>query len=206
MGKSKNPYAKNTMGVGYLGEGIYKTRENNKKTKYYTSWNRMINRCYNPKFHEKYPTYKDCIVDDEWLCFQNYAKWYEENYYEIEGEVMCLDKDILVKGNKIYSPETCIFVPNRINILFTKSNKSRGDLPIGVDELPSGRFRSHCSILNGNKKELHTIGTYDTIQEAFMHYKKFKENYIKQIADEYKDRIPKKLYDALYNYNVEITD
>lgn len=206
MGKTKNPYAKNTLGVGYLGEGDYKTRENNKKTKYYTSWYNMLNRCYNPKFHEAYPSYKDCFVDEEWLCFQNYAEWYINNYYEIDGEIICLDKDILFKDNKIYSPDTCIFAPNRINALFTKSDKARGDLPIGIDELPSGRFRAHCSILNGNKKELHTIGTYDTIQEAFLYYKNFKENYIKQVAEEYKNKIPKKLYDALYDYTVEITD
>ena len=87
----------------------------------------MLRRCYDEKLHKKYPTYIDCKVCEEWLNFQNFAKWYYNNYYEIENEKICLDKDILHKGNKIYSPDNCVFVPNNINVLFVKSDKSRGD-------------------------------------------------------------------------------
>ena len=73
------------------------------------------------------------------------AEWIENNYYEVSGEKMCLDKDILCKGNKIYSRETCIFVPSRINTLFIKCNKSRGKDPIGATELPSGNYRVFCN-------------------------------------------------------------
>ena len=94
----------------------------------------MLTRCYSDKYKKKKPTYEDCKVYEELLNFQNFAKWDSENYYEIEGETMCLDKDILVKHNKIYSPETCVYVPNTINVLFTKSDKIRGNTPIGVNE------------------------------------------------------------------------
>ena len=128
-GEIKCPYETRYFNVGYLGEGEYKF---NKSNDVFIAWNSMIRRCYNNVYQKNYPTYGSCEVCEGWHNFQNFAKWYEENYYEIDGEKMNLDKDILVKHNKIYSPETCIFVPQRINELFTKSNKSRGEYPIGV--------------------------------------------------------------------------
>ena len=125
-GKIKCPYERRYHGVGYLGEGKYKANENGKDTSIHQTWHGMLRRCYSEKYHEKYPTYKDCEVSEEFHNFQNFARWYNDNYYEIEGETMCLDKDILVKHNKIYSPETCIFVPQSINLLFIKNDKSRG--------------------------------------------------------------------------------
>ena len=120
---------------------------------------------------------------------------------------MHLDKDILVKHNKIYSPDTCIFVPERINELFVKNNKKRGEYPIGVN--PHGnKFRVKCWLIDpktGKSKYKH-LGLYDTQEKAFQVYKYYKERNIKEIADYYKEYIPEKLYDALYNYEVEITD
>ena len=201
-GEIKCPYEPRTYGVGYLGEGRYKISKNNI---WYKIWHGMLMRCYDPKFHEKEPAYKGCTVENYWLNFQYMCKWLEENYYEIPGEKMCLDKDILVKGNKIYSPYTCIFVPERINTLFCKSKKSRGDLPIGVRWNKSkGKFEANISVDN---KQTY-LGSFNTIEEAFQCYKTFKENYIKQVADDYYSQglIPKKLYDAMYRYEVEITD
>ncbi|OMH22071.1 hypothetical protein AC231_05460 [Clostridium pasteurianum] len=172
--------------------------------KAYHTWYNMLTRCYNEKWQEKYPTYKGCIVCEEWHNYQVFSKWFYKNYYEIEGHRMDLDKDILIKGNKIYSPETSIFVPHCINALFIKKDANRGQLPIGVNVAPSGKYYSLCSNIH-NKKPIR-IGLYDNIEEAFYAYKHYKENLIKQIADEYKDEIPKRLYDALYKYEVEITD
>lgn len=165
----------------------------------------MIQRCYSKKFQAKHPAYIGCSVCDEWKNYQNFAEWCISNYYEIQNEKMQLDKDILIKGNKIYSPDTCVFVPQRINKLFIKSNKSRGEHPIGVSyDKNRNKFTSQCS-----KQYLNNIGylgSFETELEAFNVYKEFKENYIKQVADEYKDKIPKKLYYAMYNWKVEITD
>lgn len=194
---------------GYIGEGKYKTKENGKYTKCYATWSNMLTRCYNPKFHEKEPSYKGCIVCEEWLNFQNFSEWFDDNFYEIEGERMHLDKDILVKGNKIYSVDTCIFVPHNINSLFVKCDKSRRELPIGVHyNKRDKKFVSQCNIYDykENKNKRKNLGYYDTPQQAFEVYKEFKENHIKEVADEYKDKIPKKLYDAMCNYEVYITD
>ena len=197
-------------GHGYFGEGKYKSRdENGNKTKCYDTWRHMLTRCYNKKYKEKHPTYNDTTICEEWLCFQNFAEWYEDNYYEIEGERMHLDKDILFKNNKIYSPETCVFVPQRINELFIKTNKLRGNLPIGVSYLKNiNKFQAICKTFTkrGCASYSNYLGFFKTPLEAFNVYKQFKEKYIKQVADEYKNKIPQKLYEAMYRYEVEITD
>ena len=200
-GEVKNPYDKNIYNVGYLGVGKYSHKTH---SKIYDVWNKMLKRCYDVCSISKYPTYKDCYVCDEWLCFQNFAKWYEENYYGIKDEKMCLDKDILVKGNKIYSPETCIFVPNRINLLFLKRQNKRGDLPIGCTSKSKNRIHVTCNCNSGSEHIKYF--NLDEPFRAFTCYKNFKENYIKEVADEYKGLIPEKLYNAMYNYKIEIND
>lgn len=182
----------------YLGNTTSKIDKKNKKS--YDVWNSMIQRCYLIAYQKHQPTYIGCSVCDEWLCFENFEKWFEENYYEIPNEKVCLDKDILVKGNKIYSPNTCIFVPQNINSLFTKCNVNRGKCPIGV-QLTKIKSKPYRAEMRG-----HYIGYFETVEEAFQAYKKTKEQHIKEIANEYKDKIPQKLYNALCSYEVEITD
>ena len=135
-GNIKCPYKPRYYGVGYLGEGKYKTRENGKLKREFKIWHNMLKRCYDSEFQERNPTYKGCTAENDWFNFQNMAEWIENNYYEVPGERMHLDKDILCKGNKVYSRETCIFVPERINTLFVKKDNARGNDPIGVYQLP----------------------------------------------------------------------
>ena len=207
-GQLKCPYEPRIYGVGYIGEGKHDTRENGKMTKCYKVWQSMLQRCYDIKYKNKKNTYKDVIVCKEWLCFQNFAEWYEENYYEVEDEIMALDKDILIKGNKIYSPQTCVFVPNRINSLFTKADINRGEYPIGINYREKcDKLYVSCNDCNGKKKHLGVFKP-NQVEEAFQCYKQYKEKIIKQVADDYYSQglIPKKLYDAMYRYKVEITD
>lgn len=205
-GNIKNPYYPSVLNKGYFGQGKYKSRgEDGKQTKAYIKWKGMLERCYDEKRHKNHPTYADCYVCKEWLNFQNFAEWFYKHYYECNGEKMCLDKDILIKGNKVYSPETCIFVPNNINVLFTKREKDRGKYPIGIRYCErDNALIVGCSV-NGKMKHLGYFKSNE-IEKAFNCYKEFKEKYIKQIADEYKDLIPKELYEALYKYEVEIND
>ena len=206
-GEIKCPYEPRTYGVGYLGEGKYKMSENGKKTDEYEIYHSMLQRCYDPKYQEKHPSYKGCEVENYLLNFQHMGEWIEENYYEVPGEKMCLDKDILYKGNKIYSRDTCIFVPERINKLFTKSDRSRGKNPIGVDQLPSGNYIARCN--NGYGEQIY-LGSYSSKEEAFQVYKKHKEKVIKETIDSYEGKIPEPFYSRLkvtmYNYKVEIDD
>ena len=198
-GHIKCPFEPRYCNIGYLGEGKYKVMKNKEKTKEYITWSSMLNRCYS----NKYSAYENCYVCDNWLNFQNFSQWYEDNYYEINGEIMTLDKDILYKGNTCYSPDTCVFVPQKINTLFVKSNRIRGKLPIGVTTTNNNKFISRCK--NGKNEKIY-LGTYDTPEEAFYAYKSYKEKTIKQLADEYKNYIPCNLYIAMYNYEVDIND
>lgn len=205
IGNIKCPYERRYYVMGYLGEGKYKVSKNGKHSRIYTTWHSILVRCYSEEYHNRQSTYVNCKASEEFLNFQNFGNWDEDNYYEIEGEKMCLDKDILVKGNKIYSPETCIFVPERINLLFTRLTNRKGKLPLGVKLTTYGKYRAVYSDNRLERKDIN-LGVYSTPEEAFEVYKEFKEKYIKEVADEYKDKIPQKLYDAMYNYEVEITD
>ena len=206
-GTIKCPYEPRYYGKGYLGEGEYKVRENGKLKKEYLIWYSMLKRCYDPKYQERNSTYKGCAVEEYLLNFQYMGKWIEDNYYKVPGEKMCLDKDILHKGNKIYSRETCIFVPERINKLFTKRDNDRGDCPVGVTPNSSGNYQVHCNDKNG---KVVPLGTYSTKEEAFYRYKEYKERVIKEVIDSYKGKIPEphysRLREAMYNYKVEIDD
>lgn len=102
-GSLKDNYKPNLYGIGFIGDGEYSYQGNEKA---YSTWHGMLDRCYNPKYHEKYPTYINCTTCESWLNFQNFAPWFYENY----KEGLHLDKDIRIKGNKHYSPDTCKFV------------------------------------------------------------------------------------------------
>lgn len=190
----KNPLHKSIFGVGFLGQGKYSAKRGNK---IYTTWRNMLRRCYDKTYQEVQPTYKDVTVCEEWKCFQIFAEWVEENY----KEGFQLDKDILIKGNKIYSPETCCFVPQEINNLFTKRSNHRGEYPIGVQKVCNNfqvRFvKSGVQIC---------LGVFNTIFEAFQAYKTAKEAHIKEVADKWRGQITEPCYEALINYQVEITD
>lgn len=185
--------------VGYNSGGKYKAEIRNVSTKEYTVWDGMLRRCYNEKERNKFPSYKDVTVCEEWKDFQNFAEWYENNH--IEG--FELDKDILFKGNKIYSPSTCCFVPREINILFSNSLKTTRTYPLGVHyETRSGKFVAQIHIHKKSK----FLGRFNTPEEAFEVYKIAKEKRIKEVAEKHKHQITEACYQALINYQVEITD
>ena len=205
-GEVKSHFTPSVFGVGIKGlESILD--ENDEILDSYNCWQNMLRRCYSAKCQEKHPTYIGCSVCDEWLYYSNFKKWYNENYYEIENKTSQLDKDVLIKNNKVYSPDTCVFVPNFINNLFTKSQKIRGELPIGVCyKKANKKYVARLSVFKDGKKTRKHLGCFDTADEAFEVYKQAKEEYIKEVADEYKDKIPAKLYEAMYAYEVSIDD
>lgn len=200
-GNVKNVMHKSVFGVGYVGIGNYKVKQDGKHTTYYIRWRGMLERCYNPKYQEEKKTYVGCSVVEEWHNFQNFAEWMEQNYNPETMQGWHLDKDILVKGNKIYSPETCCFVPPEINSLFTKCNSMRGEYPIGVTK----KGIKFLIILSKRNKRCN-ISSHSSPKEAFQAYKTVKECYIKEVADEWKGLISDRVYQAMYNYQVEITD
>lgn len=169
-------------------------------------WNDMQTRCYNAKFHKRSPEYEECSICQEWLeDKEKFFQWVEENYYTVGDERMDLDKDILVKGNKVYSPDTCVFVPHSINGLFTGCNKGRNKrkYPLGVYyDSSKKKYRANMNLDSENIK----FSERNTPEEAFEDYKRHKEALILVTADKYKKYIPSKVYHAMLNWKVEITD
>lgn len=170
------------------------------KIKARSYWRAMLQRCYDEKFLKNHPTYQGCYVCNEWLTFSNFLKWFERFYKEGYE----LDKDLLSgKENKIYSPNTCCFLPHELNSLICRCNGLRSGLPIGV------RKNKH-SYSASLRKTMITVnlGRFSTIKDAFNAYKQAKEAYIKELAKKHYDtgNINKKVYDAFLNYKVEITD
>ena len=105
------------------------------------------------------------------------------------------------KGNKCYSPENCCFVPSDINTLFISRKHERGEYPIGV-RIKEGHIIAQINYMG---KKIH-LGTFNTVEDAFKAYKIAKEKCIKEYADNHKEEITERVYNALYNYNIEITD
>ena len=169
------------------------------RTVAWRKWESMLTRCYGIDNNGKRPTYKECTVCDEWLIFSNFKAWFEENY----REGYYLDKDLLIRGNKIYSPHTCCFVPHKINTLILDRGRDRGVYPIGVSK-QGNKFQVGVNV-DGKRKY---IGLYDTMEEAFDAYKQAKECHIKEVAAEYYSdgKISKQVYDALMEWEVQITD
>jgi hypothetical protein len=196
-GSIKNSNVSFVYGVGYFGYGKNISEINGKSNIIYSKWSKMIQRCYSDAYHKLKPTYKDCSVHPDWHNFQVFAEWANKNY--IEG--FELDKDILVKGNKVYSVETCCFVPREINNLFTHNKKNNRILPIGV-YMHKEKFRSY---MNTNGK-LNLIGYYFTVEDAFNAYKTAKEKNIKNVANKYKAEITPECYNALMNWTININD
>lgn len=193
-GQIKNPYDKSVYGVGYIGNGKYATSIGRANIIEYSEWRSMIKRCYSETNKERYPAYYNiCSVEEEWHNYQNFAEWYNENKYECEGRLH-IDKDILIPGNKIYSKDTCILVPQRINMLFVNKPNNRG-LPNGINLCGNRYDAVYCGKY---------LGAFNTIEEAYEVYSKEKEDAIKIIANEYKSIIPEKLYKALCKYKFDI--
>lgn len=207
-GTIKNPYIPTVCGIGMVGTK-YPTSKNGKLIKEYITWVEMLRRCYDAKHRESLPTYKDATCCKEWLLYENFYEWLhsQENFEKWSlSNRSAIDKDILIKGNKHYSPNTCCLVTNNVNSLFVKRNSKRGNLPIGVIFYkPLNKYRAQCDDNTG--KNIH-LKYCNTIEDAFKVYKDYKENLIKQVAqEEYnKGTITKRCYDAMINYKVEITD
>jgi hypothetical protein len=211
-----NPYYPTVLGVGMIGVK-YQTRENGCHTKEYLTWSHMLRRCYvdvqntdNTNIRNRNKTYNDVTCCEEWLLFENFYEWlHSQENFKVwkQMPLSAIDKDILIKGNKVYSPNTCCLVPNYVNLLFIKSDATRGNLPIGVSIVLRCKTKKYRVRMSEYDKTVF-IGQYADLEEAFQAYKQHKEAYIKQVAqEEYnKGTISKKCYEAMMKWEVEITD
>lgn len=195
--KSKDSQLKHRLlcGVGYNSGGKHPVAINKENYLPYITWSNMIKRCYGDSNRLKNLSYKDCVVSSEFHDYQYFAEWYTNHPYY--GLGYYLDKDILNKGNKVYSEKSCCLVPMEINNLFISRDGDRGDLPIGVtNHRQTGRFVARVSTNAGRIY----LGLHNTEQEAHQAYVVAKEAYVKEVANEWRGRIDERVYDALMNW------
>lgn len=190
LGKAK-PVSKRKLvaGVGVTDiEGVVKYE------KPYSIWREMIIRCYDHSRWMKRPTYKKCEVCDEWKLYSNYVAWYNAN--QIDG--FDVDKDLLsyYNGKKVYSPQTCCFLPPEINNVLSSKKQKKRKYPLGVNII-DGCITATCGSHN-------YLGTFSTVEDAHKAYLIAKKERINELANKWKDKLTPKVYDALINLDVDI--
>ena len=200
-GKVKDPYTPSVFGVGVAGTK-YPNRVNGRKTKEYVLWCHMFERCYSDAYKKKYPTYEGCEVSENFKSYEYFYEWcHKQVGFNKEWH---LDKDLLIKGNKVYSEDTCVFLPSEINSLLTKREALRGKHLIGVSWCK--KANAFKASVNKNKGKQEHLGYFKTELEAFNAYKTAKEAFVKEQADKWKSQIDDRAYEALMNYEVNIDD
>ena len=201
-GEVKDRLKPSFYGVGVVGEAFVKNDP------MYNTWMCMLNRCYGATHTKKNSPYKDCSVSENFKYYPYFKEWCNKQIgfdsKDEKGRSFALDKDILVKGNKIYSEDTCCFVPMEINGLQFSSSIRGGDYPIGVSyDAKNDKYKAQMSGKGASKT---FIGRYATPEEAFQAYKQAKEAYIKEVANKWKDQIDIRVFEALTNWGVSIDD
>ena len=195
-GSVKDRMLPDVCGVGVVGDA--NTRLNGKYTKEYYIWKGMLERCYKMDL----PSYKDCTVSDNFKYFPYFKEWCQEQIgFDQEG--WHLDKDILFKGNKLYSEYNCVFVPREINNLLLKPSTSKESAPVGISyHKKNKQYQSNIGMFG----KTFYLGSFKTKNEAFFVYKEAKEAYIKELATKWRSQIDLRAYNALMSYQVEITE
>ena len=201
-GNVKDRYSPSVYGVGILGTK-YPSKINGVHTKEYLLWQRMLERCYSDVYKKQKPTYKDCEVSENFKSYEYFYEWCNKQI-GFGNEGWHLDKDLLIKGNKVYDENTCIFIPSEINLVLVKRTALRGEYLIGVSWHKKGK--SFVAQINKNKGKQEKLGSFNTEIEAFNAYKKAKEAFVKEQANKWKSQIDERAYNALMNYAVDIND
>ncbi len=193
-------------GVGIKGDK-YPTRQG-RHLKEYQTWVNIFVRCFDEKYKVGNPSYNGCSVSDNFKSYTFFYEWCQTqvgfNSKDEKGKSWNLDKDLLVRGNKVYSETTCVFVPQNVNCLLTRSEAKRGKYLIGVCwDKQHSKFRAFCK--DGKKKNIN-LGRHSTEKEAFLAYKMCKEGVIKKVAEEYKYQLDYRVYESLMKYEVSEND
>ena len=193
-GNIKDQTQPTVYGVGVVGENFDKG-ESHSLT--YNTWNGMLQRCYDPKLKQRRKTYEGCFVDTVFLDYEYFKEWCH-NQKGFGNKGFALDKDILIKGNKLYSEDTCCFVPTEINSMIAGLS-SKGDKVTGIyQNCKNGNWYLNTDYQNGHKKR----GVFSDLKEAELEYLKLKTENIKSVAEKWKSQIDIRVYNALINWEV----
>ena len=201
-GEIKDPYSPSVCSVGISGTK-YPSKVNGVTTKEYDLWNGMLVRCYSDNFKKKNPTYEGCEASENFKSYEYFYEWCQKQI-GFNNEGWHLDKDLLIKGNKVYSETTCVFLPQEINKILTKRTTSRGEYLIGI--YWSKTHKAFKAQVGKNKGGREYLGLFNTELEAYNAYKIAKESFVKEQANNWKSQIDPRAHEALMKYTVNITD
>lgn len=211
-GTTKYLNKRGTFGVGYLGYGRFIPGEKRiphgcerMPHNLWRAWVRMLERCVGDRV--KNPSYEGCTFDESWVNCQSFIEWgiLQKGHDRLEsnGKTWQLDKDILVNGNRVYSPETCVFVPNEINTHFKDVEKGK-DGYYGVNEIEPkhpnakrGWVARCCNV----KKEREYLGFYDNPTDAYIAYRTRKIEVMSDLADKWKGEVDERVINSLQNFD-----
>lgn len=191
-------------GVGST-DGLKCRLDGSRMTHLYTLWSNMLSRCYGTKTQSRQPSYVGCEVSDNFKSFKFFTEWCNVQIgygtTDSKGRVYSLDKDLLFKGNKLYSEDTCVFIPQEVNSAISSKGNQSGGLPLGVKLKPRHKNKVYASYITKFGVNKCLINS-DSIEECFLVYKKEKEIYLKELANMFKGNIDVRAYNALINYEV----
>lgn len=191
-------------GVGLTHSDRYKRTEigldgKRARTKEYRLWCHMLDRCYWDYCQARQPTYKGCLVSENFKSFDFFAEWCQTQI-GFKSDNYHLDKDILGTG-KLYSEDCCVFIPARINSLMLSPKSKKSDLPKGVYFCKRNRkYKAQIRIMSIGSQI--GLGYFDSVDEAVKVYNLEKEKIVKSVAEEYKDIIDPRVYKFLSQYTI----
>lgn len=188
-GLIKDPFFPYLYGRGYVGESH---RQNIGDLKAFKCWKHMMDRCYREGYSSK--TYENVEVCKEWYNFSNFKLWFQEHY--VEG--FELDKDVLQKDveYKVYSPETCLFLPKEINCAITTRNKNKYNLPVGISLSDNNKYE--CKVRYKNTNYINK--RFDILEEAIEFYNYNKSKIMESLIQKYDEQLEERAKIALRNY------
>lgn len=191
-GSIRNPFKRTVEGVGYLGVGVHKNSNRDK----YNSWASMIARCHRPQLKEKYPRYELCVTSEEWRCYQSFGDFYEADIYRKKG--WHLDKDLLIPDNKLYSKDTCAYLPQELNCMsfYKESTNATGFKGVWFD--PQCKKYMASATYHGDNRST-TLGRYKTVEEAFYAVMLAESEIYKTAANKWEGKIDPRATEALLN-------
>lgn len=186
-------------GVGIIGDK-YPVAVGRVHVREYTIWAGMIHRCYNPLCLARDPTYVGCGVSTNFAYYPYFYEWCH-NQIGFNNLGWHMDKDLLFKGNKLYSEDTCVFLPAQINVALTNNTSNRGSYPVGVS-FEKNKYRARWQ-QNGRT---FNAGSFDNEMDAFLAYKLHREQYLITLAYQYEPLLDPRAFEALLHYQVDISD
>lgn len=189
-------------GIGIHTKGKYKATVGNKITREFNLWRGMLKRCYCKNDLLRYPSYNGCTVSKEFLNFMLWA----ERQVGFDAEGYQLDKDALIEGNRVYSAETCVFVPPPINMFFAAPRTNiREGLPTGVcytnQSVGGKKYRYLHAYINNKEGKRIKLGIFDSVGDAESAYLLAKMNRAKELAYEFDGKVDTRVITVLLNFN-----